>query len=276
MKKIDIKVENSSKYWTDFEGELSVYYHLKWIDDNAKIKFINNEANFIKKYVSLSYKYGLVIPLNYDEQNLPIEYQEYKLNNEAKGVSGSNLMYFMYKYNTNLVYPSKLFTSINDKAPKTIINIDPYTELEEIEKVYLHYGGMPFRVELLKKETEIKILCYLDNDIFNLSLENKKCRDFEYPIDNSDLAYLNTPRLNSFLRELKKLCFEFGANEFEFENLGLIDYSENGVLFSKEIIYYEDIYDMLPEDHKYKPFEEIKLDIDSTNYLRYIELRKSK
>jgi len=64
------------------------------------------------------------------------------------------------------------------------------------------------------------------------------------------LAYLNTPRLNNYLRELKKLCAEFKMNVFEFEDLGLNDFSENGVLLDNELVYYEDIADILLAKHQ--------------------------
>ncbi|RRJ86918.1 hypothetical protein EG240_15650 [Paenimyroides tangerinum] len=247
MKRFYIKTENSSKYWTDFESELSAYYHLIWLGETSINDFIINEVNFIKKYMLLTYKYGLVTPINGNEQNLLSGYQDYKLSNENKGISGSNLMNYLYNNNQkiDLVYPSKIFTDVNDKLPKKLIGVDPVTELNA--DIFLHdsYWKFPLRVELWKKENKIEVVLNLDNDIFNLGLENKKCREFEFPVDNSDLAYLNTPRLNSFLRDLKKLCFEYGATDFEFEDLGLNDFTENGVLFDNEIVYYEDIVDIL-------------------------------
>ncbi|MDN3693623.1 hypothetical protein QWZ06_15665 [Chryseobacterium tructae] len=44
---------------------------------------------------------------------------------------------------------------------------------------------------------------------------------------------------------------------------------ENGVLF------YEDIYDLLPEEYKYKPFEEIQIQLDNTNYKKWAEKNKN-
>ncbi len=106
------------------------------------------------------------------------------------------------------------------------------------------------------REYETELICYIDNDIFNLWIDNKKTkRDPNiggkgFWVDNSELAYLNTPRLNSFLRDLKKLCFDYGANKFEFENLGLNDFSEDGVLFDGEVIYYEDTVGLLMPHQK--------------------------
>lgn len=268
MKRFNLKVENSSKYWMDFEGELSVYYHLKWIGEVSINRFTFKKLKFIKEYVSITHKYGLAVPINYNEQNLLSDYLDYKQKNEAIGIRGSNLMSYLYSRNQeiNLVYSSKIFTDVNDTLPKDIICIDPYLELKDIGTIYMGYGARPLRIELLKSENKIEVVLNLDNDIFNSWIDNKKTkRDPEiggkgYWVDNSDLAYLNTPRFNSFLRDLKKLCFEYGATDFEFEDLGLNDFTENGVLFNDEVLFYEDIYDLLPEEHKYKPFEVIQLE----------------
>ena len=92
--------------------------------------------------------------------------------------------------------------------------------MSEASLKFSSHGSVPFRIELFKKEKEIKLLCYLDSDIFNLELNNKKSRKFGCNIDNSDLAYLNTPRLNSYLKNLKNLCNEFKMDNFKFEDLG--------------------------------------------------------
>jgi hypothetical protein len=231
MKSI-IKVPNSSDYWTDFEGDLSVYYHFKWTEISMG-DFLINEKSIVKEFISLATKYRIAIPM----QNLESD-------------SLVNSLYDLYTFNNKLLYPTELFTNLSESAPSKIISVDPLLKLEDYERKVLSHGSVPFRIELIKKTSVIKILCYIDNDVFNLVLNNKKCNSFEFPIDNSELAYLNTPRLNSFLRDLKKLCFNFGATDFEFENLGLIDFSEDGVLFNKEIIYYEDICEMLSASHK--------------------------
>ncbi|MBF7093175.1 hypothetical protein IUY40_16710 [Flavobacterium sp. ALJ2] len=250
MKKYE-KVRNSSEYWIDFEAELSTYYHYKWLGKRSVNAFNISELDFIKKYVLLTYKYGFVTPINYSEENLLMEFENYKLKNESNGIFGSNLMFYIYKYGNDLVYSSKLFTDLSDKEYKIVVQINPITELKDIGITSIGYGSIPLRIEMIKKTEEIEVVCYLDNDIFNLWIDNKKTKcEFEKPVDNSELAYLNTPRLNSFLRDLKKLCFDFGANDFEFENLGLQDFSENGVLFDGEVIYYEDIVEILEPHQK--------------------------
>ena len=230
MKRLNIKVPYSSTYWTDFEGDLSVYYHFVWDELESHREIIN----FIKGYIAIALKYKIAVPVN-DFNDLIIQ---------------SMSLYPLYQKENNYYYPTYLFIDPKDKIARKIISIDPLISMENsFEKLNPH-GSIPIRVELLKREGKLKLLCYLDNDVFNLGLENKKCREFEYPVDNSELAYLNTPRLNSFLRDLKKLCFEFGATDFEFENLGLNDFTENGILLNEEVIFYEDIVDILESHHR--------------------------
>lgn len=230
MKKAStIKVEKSSNYWVDFEGDSSVYYHIKW-NSKAAIEYFNKTyQEFIQRYIQLTNKFRLAITLN----------------KESNSALDEILLSNFYLKDNNYIYPSELFLDSNSEKADLLISIDPKLTLIESNKRESSHGSIPLRVELLVRESEIKILCYIDNDIFNLSLDNKKCAPFEYPIDNSDLAYLNTPRLNSFLRDLKKLCFEFGASDFEFEDLGLYDFCEDGVKFGEEVVYYEDIVEML-------------------------------
>ncbi len=64
-------------------------------------------------------------------------------------------------------------------------------------------------------------------------------------IDNRVIAYLNAPRFNSCLRDLKKIFFNYGWS-FKFEHdertLETIKYlTEDGVLIDGKIIYQEDI-----------------------------------
>ncbi|WBX98251.1 hypothetical protein [Chryseobacterium gambrini] len=271
--KIFNRVKNSSKYWGDFESEYSSYYYLRWIGEDELNKFINNELDFFKKYILLTNKYGFALPVNCNENNLVNSLALEKSKNQGYGKSSWYFMFHIYQVGDNLIYPSDLFIDLNDKSFKTIVNIDPIIELKDDKAAHINYAP-PVNIELREKNNKIELIFYLDNDVFNSGLENKKCFEFEYPINNSDLAYLNTPRLNSFLRDLKILCFEFGASEFEFENLGLQDFNENGVFFNEEILFYEDIYDLLPEEHKYKPFKEIQVELNDTNYKKYLKKNK--
>jgi hypothetical protein len=72
--------------------------------------------------------------------------------------------------------------------------------------------------------------------------------------------------------------FEFGATDILFDNaIEMLDAGEESKYINDiylkvggEVIFYEDIYNMLPEEHKYKEFEKIHLELDETNYKRYL------
>lgn len=233
---MNIKVNNPSDYWCDFEGDLCVYYTYTW----NEVPLLDDQINFIREYIYIAEKYKIAIPIN----NLDV------LNLETAS------FYSLYERDGNYFYQSYLFLSIEDQVAQKIISVDPLITLENSKTKFSSHGSIPIRVELMMREKETKLVCYIDNDIFNSWIDNKKTKqDPEIGvkglwIDNSDLAYLNTPRLNSFLRDLKKLCFEYKANNFEFENIGLQDFSENGVLFDGEVIYYEDIVEILKPNQK--------------------------
>lgn len=226
-------LNQSSEYWNDFEGELSAYYHFIWNDTKSIQNFIFNEKEFICRYKILAIKYGIAVPIN------DIDFK-----------SKQNLFSSLYELNEKKFYPTKLFINVKEQKPHKIISINPLLSLSESHSKFSSHGSIPFRVELLKKEKEIKLLCYIDNDAFNLKLTNKKNDDFGYYIDNSELAYLNTPRLNSYLKSLKALCNDFKMDIFKFEDLGLDNITEDGILFDNEIIYYEDISHLFPPEYQ--------------------------
>lgn len=235
MKKRDIKVENSSRYWVDFEGERSTYFIFKWNQKNSIDYLQSNGEKFLEKYIEISKKYGIATPIN------TLEYS--KLNSE--------LFFSLYKIEDSYYYPTSIFLDVNTEFPQKMISIDPILTLDEYKLKESSHGSVPFKVELFNRENEITLICYLDNDVFNSWIDNKKTKldpdigGKGFWIDNSDLAYLNTPRLNSYLRDLKRLCLKFKMDDFKFENLGLEDFSQEGILFENEIIYYEDIFELL-------------------------------
>ena len=229
-----VKVNNSSNYWTDFEAELSIYLHIKWGSQNAIDYFKSKESLFVAEYIRIAEKYGICVPLQ-------------------ESYESSKSLYSLYLRGKNIIYPTKLFLSEEDNKPYSVVSLDPLVyEIDQLETFFSY----PIRVELIKKELEFRIILYISNDIFFPFIDNKKTKSDSFTrnentlIDNSALAYLNTPRLNSFIRDLKKLSIEFGANAIELENLGLEGFSEDGVLFGNEVVYYEDIQDMLSPQHQ--------------------------
>lgn len=263
MKNFNLTVENSSNYWSSYEGEMSAYYYIRWKEEENINKFFCNEDKFIDNYALLTYKYGIALPINYTKKYLMHDFYKFKIKEEKRGIKNLNPFSYLYSFKDTFhnIYPSALFVNMHD-IPKLVTNIDPYNLFSEFMNFdpnnCTSYQSPPFRIEFIKNENELAIISYIDNDIFNETIDNNKTkRDPEvggkgYWIDNSDLAYLNSTRLNSFIRDLKKLCFDFYATDFEFENSGLEYFTENGVSLGKEIIFYEDIYDLLPEKHKYR------------------------
>lgn len=254
MKRFDIKVENPSKYWSDFEGESSVYGFFRW-NSNSFNTFSTELVSFAWDYIRLSQKIGIAMPVKMFEsiEHFENEYLQYK--SEFEDVREQNPLLFIQSLNNVWLFPSLLFTDTK-KAPERIISLDPFLKFEESTSPQISQSSsMPVKVALDIGIKGAQLYYYLDNDIFNFSIDNKKTKqDPEIGgkgcwVDNSDLAYLNTPRLNSFLRDLKQLCFKYGATEFEFDNLGLNNFTENGVLFNDEIVFYEDIVDLL-EPHQ--------------------------
>lgn len=239
MNNLNIKVKNTVNYWSDFEGEKSVYFHFIW-NNVESIDYLKSQGQeFIKQYIIIAEKYKIAVPIN-DVDYFNLNYETFSS---------------LYKERNGYCYPTELFINETDN-PYNLISINPIITLKEDKANFLSNYSPPFRIELFNKGSEIKLLCYLDNDIFNFWLDNKKTKSDPKIggkgcwIDNSDLAFLNTPRLNSYLRDIKKLCLRFKMDDFEFENLGLEDFSQEGVLFKNEIIYYEDIVEMLDEQYQ--------------------------
>ncbi len=247
MKKFDIRVNNSSVYWSDFEGETSVYGFIKWVNKESLELFFDKIVSFSWDYICLSTRMGIAMPVKLFE-SIDIFETEYNLyKSKYDDVRYHNPLLFMHTYNGAWVFPSILFTDIN-KSAERIVSIDSIVKLKDLKN---QYTNAPVKVALDIGVNGVRLYYYLTNDIFNSWIDNKKTKgDPEIGgkgcwVDNSELAYLNTPRLNSFLRDLKKLCFEYGATEFEFEDLGLNDFCADGVLFNGEVVYYEDIVDIL-------------------------------
>lgn len=89
-----------------------------------------------------------------------------------------------------------------------------------------------------------------------LKLSNSK---FEEHVDNSELALLNTPRFNSFIRDFKDIAIKAGVSwYFESEHE---EVTEQGILLDGELIYYEDIEDLLEDKYK---IENLYVDLDTS------------
>jgi hypothetical protein len=88
-----------------------------------------------------------------------------------------------------------------------------------------------------------------------------------------DLNNNNVVSINTFFKKYK----DFDINIYKKFNKEIENYSNidamvhmNNIGSKNDLIYYEDIYDILPEENKYKEFEKIQVEIDSTKYQEYL------
>jgi hypothetical protein len=296
MKSNGIKIASPSKYWFDSEGEsFQFLMTIKWqgLEDNKSLS--DKLLSFLSEYLKLTEKYQILIPVldvsQYDIVILQKKLQQdldlvYPSNNKDEWISLS----FLYFYRNLFLYPSLLFVKIDNHIfSKKIYDIKFLTSINNFEENNISASGMPIRIRFYKNRiNEASIVLDFCTDLFfpKLNFGNKKVKKWteneeikNNGIDNSELAYLNTTRLNSFLRDLKNMCFEFGSSSVEFNDPEsnypnhTKCFSENGVLFDDEIIYYEDIYDLLPEEYRCNKFEEVQVKIDDRKYQEYINKR---
>ncbi|WP_288446744.1 hypothetical protein [Chryseobacterium culicis] len=267
----------SQNYW---KNDLFGVWGFYWSEKNM-FKILENKLVFIEKYIKICIKYGINIPIDFcDSNNLDIvkDLFFYRLN---KTLTKDKEWYMLFKLynNGNMLYP--IFPCLlyikNDKN----IFSDNYIGVEELTTYNQENITKKNFSELIKiwtyinvDDTNPTITFYLNTNAFFSELESYSYEQGKtILIDNSDLAYLNTTRFNSFIRDLTILFFEFGADEFDFsDEKGISElYDDIYLKIKGEVVFYEDIYDLLPEEHKYKPFEEIKVELDNTNYKRYVE-----
>ncbi|MEJ5102667.1 hypothetical protein [Chryseobacterium sp. MYb328] len=267
----DHKINNTSDYWKEMDFDVSAYT-INWNTEKAKRYLEENEANFICQYVLLANKYGILLPHNIKvsdclkEDVLHLIRTDQTTYTEDWAVFRINKL---YAHNKKLLYHSHIYTQR-----------DSIIQLEEIVNadLLITYHDVVCNNDNSTYAEPVTLLFFknyfyitFEADTFFEVLSN---RNAIFGVDNSETAYLNTPRFNSFLRDFIILCFEYGATDFDFEKLGYENFSEQGILFGNEVVYYEDIYDLLPEEHKYKAFEEIQVVLDETHYKRYLEDKK--
>ncbi|WP_456314793.1 hypothetical protein [Pseudomonas shirazensis] len=250
----------SNKYWMDGELFAAWGYYFK---DNNYLK--NNIQLFVDKYLSITLKYGINLP------SLVAENNAFDINFLRKSFNASDkiLIDLLLKKGYSNKLDKYITTSFiffkNDKNEITgAINkeLEFFTKIADIDGISLgsYYIGLR------------------TNAFFSI-LESWNSNGEQVFIDNSELAYLNTTRLNSYIRDLTILMFEFCDNEFAFSDEHPT-YDKNGkselydgiyLLIKGEVLFYEDIYELLSEEHKYKPFEQIQVELDDTNYKKYLK-----
>ena len=273
------KVKDSSKYWLDWDYD-TINYHISW-DKNQVGFLLKNQVDFLLKYTLLTFKYGIcVIPfenINVVELRGEIErtvsFKKFSTNTWIPLCF--NALYEKYNY----IKPSYLFLG-EKKELFNIVNLPLLLTFEEVlnkrnnESDY----GYPVGIEFFQDSLSIN---FTSNALLPILYGQKTGWETRY-IDNSDLAYLNGTRFNSFLRDLKILCFQYGATKLKHRE-DYLDYiipnplkinSEEGILFGDEVLYYEDIYEILPKRYKFTPFKEVQLELDDTKYKEYLKSKE--
>lgn len=274
-----IKVPNTSNFWEEYENEFW-YFAIHWNGENAKEQLSRNHLNFIYKYALLTLKYGILLP-NFNKFDNLYERIVTLLSNAEnifpKDWIPLNINH-LYIEDSELLCSSILYTQRNyEITAERVVNIELLYTYEDVLTNSIFFA---YPVSFCFFQNYIYLT--VRSDIFFPKLLNSKTKidkniNGQY-VDNSDLVYLNAPRLNSFLRDFKTLCFEFGATSFVseiYDDYYKVFFSEEGVIIDKEILFYEDIYDLLPENLKYKDFENIKVELDNTNYRNYLKSREN-
>lgn len=265
------KINNTSEYWKEMDYDVSSYT-IDWNNENAKQYLEENEEDFIYQYILLANKYGILLPHNIKMSD-HIREDVVNLVRTDKNIYPKDWIAFrinkLFRYKDGLLYNSHIYTQRNSIITlEEIVNADLLVTYQDVifnndDSIY----AAPVKITFFRDHFYITFCA----DTFFDELSNDNA---DVVIDNSETAYLNTPRFNSFLRDFIVLCFQYGATDFKFEKLRHENFSEQGILFGSEIVYYEDIYDLLPEEHKYKPFEEIQVELDNTNYKKYLKKNK--
>lgn len=268
----------SKNYWIDIE--VAIWGYL-WTNE-TKAFILNHRQKFLTKYISLCVKFGINVPVSILSGMTTEELAKTVLKSEMY-----NDWYFIHKLYLHdnpkkLSFPDFLFYSFEGKVIHGYFSgINPIVEFSEESSE----GNSPNKIWSFSNEKNKSILFYLDTDAFFSEISNR-LTSFDHIsfYDNSLFSYLNTTRLNSYIRDLTYLMFEFGATELLFDNAiemlregEVSEYIQDIYLkVSGEVLFYEDIYDLLPEEHKYKEFEKIHLEIADTNYKKYLEAKAKK
>ncbi|MCO7224372.1 hypothetical protein [Pleionea sp. CnH1-48] len=218
--------------------------------------------SFFRKFHSLTKKYQILTPVvDFYLEKLNIKDAFEHLNNGYLATGEFNLL-DLYKgpFIKDRAFPSTLFVKNKGKIEKkNIVDAPRLIEVEDIGNESYSY----FEEPLCLLHTKDCMALYIKSDVFLQEFWNKKLKYSSnselhtHYVDNSDLAYLNTPRFNSFLRDFKKLMRSYGGT---FSTDLLTEYtSESGILLGNEVVYYEDIVELIDKSHQ---VVELSIDTD--------------
>ncbi|WP_428743097.1 hypothetical protein [Tenacibaculum sp.] len=271
-----IKLNNSSDFW---------YYHDEYELGTWSFAKIRNadfiDLNlFIKTYISITEKYRILLPTS--------------KNKEFKSISD---LYTIEEGGTKKsIYKSLVFLKKRDEiVAEELFDLRQIKhETDEIEDLGINpvisnlsianSSAISLPGSYISVNTDgFKEVLDFNKDDYTLYDEKVDQNNIKKAnisgIDNSDLMFLNTPRFNSFLRDLKKLYSIFNSEIVINKNNTQIN--ENGIFIGNEIVYYEDILELI--DAKYQivdmsiniDFEELKNQFNHEKRKERIETLKS-
>ncbi|WP_254152708.1 hypothetical protein [Chryseosolibacter indicus] len=268
-------------YWTAQHAAVWGFY---WSAESSQL-LLNNRSEFINKYIKICVRYGICVPIDY---LLGMSIEELVISCLKKQVDPSrwyilHSLYTKSEFKTSL-FPCRMYIKQNnDLVGDFYFSVSPLIKMQRESELILD-DDVNSLVKVWSYSnidgSRKSILFYLDTDAFFSALSNHSLED---NIDNSKLAFLNATRLNSFIRDIAAVMFEFGANEMAFNNLCEADEDEHkSRYFSNyflqvdgEILFYEDVYSLLPVKDKHKDFEVIQVGIDHTRYKKYLHSKES-
>ncbi len=223
-----------------------------------------NIVNFHIDYILLSQKYGLceLLPQTFLTEKKISNYE--LLNSYIKEIIRTidNNRYLFFGYDNTPVIrnheiqlrPSSCRLNLVDD----IRQINDYFKYNRTNKTVYLENEEKLTSYSSNEILEIKTgeILYLENNPYSvdeISFELETCsefwfqktcytegRDYLNGIDNSILAFNNTPRLNSFIRDLKKLWIKKYHGKVEVTHSWKDITTEEGILLDGKIIYQED------------------------------------
>lgn len=259
----------SSSLWSNYEDPFCAW-HFNW--GKGKVKLVSSFRQFLNRYIEISSKNNMMIPfdlvilkkdpyhmidkvLKDSEHGYENFIQENKNNPtitnpffQSNSFSLNRLFYSIEK-GWKDIFLNKLY-SYNDK---NLIECDYIVDVEYLnalkQKQLPQYVESPISINHLQ---DISVWLRSDFLFSNIPLYNRKISNLNrdainnYKTDNYELALLNAPRFNSFLRDFRELCVDFGAScSFDIfrEDKQLCD---QGIVIDSELLFLEDISDILP------------------------------
>ena len=247
------KVKNPSIYW---EHEAVAAWGFYFNDINY---ILNNLEFFLIDYISITLKYGINIPfLAYNENiydpkiivsKLLSKDEEDIYKRWGRIIRGN---YFNYDLKEHDIPCTMFITTETGNIQKKIFTKNNYGSFFNIFSTFN------------PKEENFSIYFSLTtNAFFDEIWSSRTYKDKLKGVDNSDLAYLNTTRLNSYIRALYTLFENYKVDNCEFSNFfdGNLNnrskyFNEQFLKIKNEIVFYEDIFDILPIEHRYTLFED--------------------